>query len=568
MSNGLLKELGIEGIAELIAERFDDAVDLMHPNAVVYGGAIRDILAGMPLEGDLDIATDGYSHKDTCRNFRQSSKWTEQGRRWHPTMPTTKRSSSSSPSSPPSLKKEAFSKSYAGSGAPIVGTTSFITYKSAKAQIVMAEGHSKDSFDSALEIVKHVDFVCCGLAMDNAARVFEVIEGAYEDCKNRVLRLNKAAKKVDIGNLKERIAKLKKRGWESKINVSAVKRKMERAHKARASEQKRQMEAQQEHTIASVKGANISSPVDAIKVCAYLTTKETSTGPFRNFDILFNRGKYDELLAGTSGCGLIESAHIIDAVCTVARNVGIGTSYKASPGGIKISIRDKRVTSKKVHQYTAELQNALERLARGHGSKPLKKEIKKKHKKPLYNSAAKSANLSGPDLGTKLHKETSTQHEAMAVLKHEDELVHSASHSDVAEVMSFKATMASDGQILISPTGVEEPYSPNGDVTIDVSALTPNAAQQLRQTLENAQPEDIAAMTTPEPEDIAAMATPEEVPAQQYRAYTQVEPGLDIDVREVGQSADRDIAFSKEIEDVSFGALEMGEDGDERDRGR
>jgi len=557
MANELLKELGIEGVAELIAERFDDAIDLMHSDAIVYGGAIRDILAGLPLEGDLDIATDGYSYRDTSRNFRNSPKWTEKGRRWRPSsMPAATKSGRTSSNkkfsirrdSPSSPYGDTRSNPYEGTSMPVADTTSFVTFNSAQAQIVMSKGQSKESFDAALEIVRHVDFVCCGLAMDNTGRIFEVIEGAYEDCKNKVLRLNKSTKNINVDNLKERVTKLKKRGWESKINISAVKRKMEKAHKAKTAEQERQMKAQQKE---------MKNSLHSIKVCDYIRVSESKTGPFKNYSVDFNRRAYEESF-GARKRDFVGLTRILSAISNTATNVGLKITHKPGPEGhVQIRIMSKKVTGKKAHYYAAELQNVLEGLAFEFDGKSSKKKLKKKAKKSPYDafgdvsnmkvsssdmSNARVSSFGDREMSAKLRGRPTTQHEAMPTARRDSESVHPADDSGV-ESMSFKAVMAPDGQIMINP--IEEGGSnPSDDgVTIDVSDLPPEAAQQLRNALENT-----------EPADVPDLRTPEEVPARGYGVRVP-----DSELQEMGRASDED-----SYPDVTS----IGEDPDERSRER
>lgn len=544
MANELLKELGIEGVAELMAERFDDAIDLMHSDAIVYGGAIRDILAGLPLEGDLDIATDGHSYRDTVKSFRGSPKWTEKGRRWHSlSIATTTKTGRTSSNKPSSFRREPPSSPYEGASMPVASTTSFVTFNSAKTQIVMSKGQSKDSFDAALEIVRHVDFVCCGLAMDNTGRIFEVIEGAYEDCKNKVLRLNKFTKNINIDNLKERITKLKKRGWESKINISAVKKKMARAHEAETAEQKRQIDAQQK------KGAK--SPLEheqSMQVCSYIRIKESKTGPFKNYSVNFNRKAYAKSF-GTESHNSVGLTSILNAISTTATNVGLKITHKpGSEGHIQVHVMSKKVSAKRVHHYATELREALEGLASEFDGKSPKKKLKKKSKKSPYDAFGDMSNarVSSPDdikLGAKLRRRPITHHEETPVARRGDELVHPAEDSGV-EGLSFKATMAPDGQIMINP--IEEGDSNPSDegVTIDVSDLPPEAAEQLKSALENVQPED-----APD------LRTPEEAPAQQYGAII----GVELQDQEMGRASDEN-----SYPDIS----RAGEDPDERSRER
>jgi hypothetical protein len=538
MSNELLKELGIEGVAELIAERFDDAVDLMHSNAIVYGGAIRDILAGMPLQGDLDIATDGYSYKDTSKSFRKSPKWTEQGRRWQPLSIATAtksgrtvsgRTTSNNPSrfkSPPS------SSPYEDTNMPVADTTSFVTYNDAKVQVVMAKGQSSDSFDAALDIVKHVDFICCGLAMDNTGRVFEVIEGAYEDCKNKVLRLNKTTKNISVDNLKKRIAKLKNRGWESKINISAIKKKIEKAHKARVAEEKKQMKTQQ-------KNAKIA-PFDRMtQQCAYIAVKESNTGPFKNYIIEFSRRKYESTF-GASRRDFVGLTRILNAIVTTANTAGMKISHKPGPADrINIDIMSKKTSAATVYHYAEILEDALEDLAFKHGGQHPKKAPKKKIRKSPYDAFAESKfSDRHTNLGTKLRGKPISRGEEMSLAGRQSESVHPAGHSD----MSFKAIMAPDGQIMINPIEVGGTDSSNNGVTIDVSDLPPDAAEQLRSALNNAEPED---MTTPPEAELEDMTTPEETPTKAYYSRAHGERVPDHEVQEIGRVSDEDAYLNK-----------------------
>ena len=82
--------------------------------------------------------------------------------------------------------------------------------------------------DPVFKIIRDCDLICCAVAMDINGNVFEFISGAYEDCRNKELNLNKDFINVntDIGLLTERVKKLEARGWKSNINLDEVKNKV------------------------------------------------------------------------------------------------------------------------------------------------------------------------------------------------------------------------------------------------------------------------------------------------------------------------------------------------------
>ena len=522
MANEFLKELNIEGVAEVIAERFDSAIDFMHSDAIVYGGAIRDVLAKMPLEGDLDIATDAFSHKHTVRNFRGSTKWTEQGRKWQSALRPSRRTASTMPD----LLREEPSSPYRGGDMPVADIISFITFDKAKTQIVMAKGQTKDSFDAALEIVKHVDFVCCGLMMDNTGRVFEIIEGAYEDCKNRILRLNKAVKNININNLRERVAKLKKRGWESKVNISAIKRKMEKANKARVANQERLAKSQNRHMAKS------SQYEKSTKICRFITIKASRTGPFDNYSIHFSRKEYTRNYAEKSKhrnfAGL---AQTLTAISNVASKIKMKIAHKPGSGGdIIIHILENKITRKRAGHFAKELQYEFERLASSHDDGHDGPYTKKTTSARAYGGRSSSAD--NPVYSGSIKARVANQ----------ERLVKSQNspNDEDTETMLFKATMSPDGQIMINPAEIG-PDTPAGGVTIDVDSLSPEAAQRLKDALEDMSSELL------NPTDVVSLAE------------MSLEEQDSIDVRVMGKERPED------ADDISS-LLEIGEDSDERDR--
>ena len=84
--------------------------------------------------------------------------------------------------------------------------------------------------------LNNVDIICCGLVMDVNGEIFEVLDNAHNDCLNRILRLNKFSRTINVDFLQKRIDKLSKRGWKSRINMKRVKKMVEELEAIRGEE--------------------------------------------------------------------------------------------------------------------------------------------------------------------------------------------------------------------------------------------------------------------------------------------------------------------------------------------
>jgi len=239
-------ELDADYITELITEHFDDALDLMSPHSWVYGGAIRDALAGLPLLGDLDLTTIA---EDTIlyKNFQESTKWAE-------IDPKPKFINRKGPSG--AGKSEITN--------PIGGLFRFKNVSERIVDVILSSGHDANPAERALFPARSVDFICCGAVMDVNGRVYEVVPEALQDCKNRVLRYNPACANADEEGLVQRIKMLEKRGWKSEINI----KKALTTAKANFKKAKRLEEARKsavkigkQHTLVTrLSGADSSAP--------------------------------------------------------------------------------------------------------------------------------------------------------------------------------------------------------------------------------------------------------------------------------------------------------------------
>lgn len=224
-------------VIEVIAERFDDALELAGKNALVYGGALRDIIADLPMGGDLDIVISYHSYHGAVSNFQASAKWTRVGRNGRAQVPRIapiKKSKGGPPMSSASTRyKPSFGRPIAGlkdpykeADIPMVETVSFETFDCARVQLIQAVpdfgSEHNDPLKVPLDLARDADIRCCSIAMNCLGKVFELVDGAYIDCKEKVLVANKVKNPNRFNNLKERVEKLKLRGWKSQINFKKV----------------------------------------------------------------------------------------------------------------------------------------------------------------------------------------------------------------------------------------------------------------------------------------------------------------------------------------------------------
>lgn len=196
-------------VIEHLEEKFDNALSLLDKKCVVYGGAIRDSLAGLPIKGDLDISMPRDWFNIIQKRFMQSIRWHKEF------IPLNKLVTSNS-AIPTTSKK-------------ILSSVETFTNISAKSIQLIApytcDNVAINGIDSGIiDIVTNVDIVCCGVLTDIFGTVYEIVPGAFEDCKNKVLNFNFDIKvtRTSIKQLKLRITKLEQRGWVNNININKI----------------------------------------------------------------------------------------------------------------------------------------------------------------------------------------------------------------------------------------------------------------------------------------------------------------------------------------------------------
>lgn len=207
-----LREInGLEWVREVISEKFQNATELMTRNSVIYGGAIRDAIAGLELVGDIDIAVPKEELKTLSGRFLDDPRWRAKNQA----------------SSPFSRLRNAGYPQEEVEKIPMQDIIEFVTFKDAIAQIMVSNLPGNDPFDRALGMARQVDFRCCSMILTADGRVFETIEGALNDCRDRVLRINEESTTIHLKTVPTRIEKLTGRGWTNTVDIEQVQKDVE-----------------------------------------------------------------------------------------------------------------------------------------------------------------------------------------------------------------------------------------------------------------------------------------------------------------------------------------------------
>ncbi len=187
-----------DNVYEILSERFDNALSLLPEHSIIYGGAIRDSIAGKELKGDLDIAITAIDEPSLQYKLRTDPRWVIDENKYKLFTEYKK--------ALPTLTH-------------VSDISCFTNVSGKKVQIIVAKQTGKYWFDSVINLVRTVDIICCGVFMTYDGRIFEGVPGAYEHCKKGILVANPDAIIKYIENLSKRIHKLTSRGWENKIDI-------------------------------------------------------------------------------------------------------------------------------------------------------------------------------------------------------------------------------------------------------------------------------------------------------------------------------------------------------------
>jgi hypothetical protein len=219
------KHIHIPWMMEVIEEKFDDIMSIIDERCVIYGGAVRDVVAGKEILGDIDILVKREDLKSITQIFESCSRWTKANRGLIPDgyerVDTIKNTISYVnthgnlaqiivPNTQQSVIKQKLLNKSRRNLPPSISSS----------KELYAIGPAQPEFTIIME---NTDIVCCGLFSDIFGNIYEVVDGAIDDCKNGVIRLNENS--VFLNNTRKlainRVNKLIDRGrvWAYDENI-------------------------------------------------------------------------------------------------------------------------------------------------------------------------------------------------------------------------------------------------------------------------------------------------------------------------------------------------------------
>lgn len=406
------KEIDAPWVLEVISEKFDSAIELMSDNCVIYGGAIRDALAGLPLLGDLDMAVDQKTDMIIRPRFSDSIKWRPITQEFIPKLKDKKQISLTSMqkivlqnyrkvgeqpkecierlitnlnnnsvvhfsmaggiselynrhktttiSNKPSYRPKPHT-SYGENISPNIPISNIYSYKDMDGAIVQImkvkksetnSGILVNAFDNITHLARMVDIMCCGVVMDKNGKVFEVVEGAYEDCKKRILNINPIIvdESLDIINLETRVLRLIERGWNSNIILDELKTEVIELKVASKKKAKVKFERTQKYKMKTNKNKNIV--FDKLVADTYMKSKfgDAADGgsPYQTFMKIFSFADMNKYYGGVTKCLATINQR------AAALNIKVLTNFRDNSMRIIISDKDnehdaepKRLTPRK-----------------------------------------------------------------------------------------------------------------------------------------------------------------------------------------------------------------------------
>jgi hypothetical protein len=188
-------------LMEVVGAEFDGLLNLLNENVIVYGGVVRDCIAGKPLLGDIDLAVTPAAFQSVVQSFRIDPKWVE-------------------------LRKKTKSAAEYATFSSVGDIKEFKNIDGKVAQVMKSNVRGSRE-DKLYFLARNVDIKCCGLALNHKGEVLELVKGAVKDCINNVLVINPAFKNMSDSSLasrmESRIEKLIGRGWKSEIDLKKLK---------------------------------------------------------------------------------------------------------------------------------------------------------------------------------------------------------------------------------------------------------------------------------------------------------------------------------------------------------
>lgn len=195
-------------VYEIIESISDDLLNILSDKslAFLYGGITRDIVAGMKLLGDIDVVSNNAF--PIVNSIDESERWLRKSAEEN-VFETRKYKQASNNK----LSLTSYINTY-GYELQIIQYPIQQAYDPVQGRYRNQSSDKTTSTDVLRTIAEHVDLRCCCLVMWPDGRIAELVEGAENDCVDKILHLNPCCNKsLDPDRLEERILKLTDRGW-------------------------------------------------------------------------------------------------------------------------------------------------------------------------------------------------------------------------------------------------------------------------------------------------------------------------------------------------------------------
>jgi hypothetical protein len=141
-----------------------------------------------------------------------------------------------------------------------------------------------------------VDIICCGMIMLYDGRVFEAVPGAYQDCIDGVLRINKSSDTIYLDAIGTRVEKLVGRGWKNTIDVNKVIKEVEENREKAKRKEQRIMEMRNKR--------NITPSIDGLKEHNFMYSRFEKKPIFGGFMQEISKQQIDRAFSGSSDKGV------------------------------------------------------------------------------------------------------------------------------------------------------------------------------------------------------------------------------------------------------------------------
>lgn len=212
-------------VLDVLGERFDSLHEMLTPESYIYGSALSDIIAGEAVSNNACIVVSSNEYGMLIDNFEMSVKWVKKGFK----APSIKTSFNEG-AQPEMKKRNTFGSSYQPKRGNKVDE--YISLDNMRALIVSVPYNPGRCEESPYDYVRpKILFKKQCLCIDHNGKVFELVEGAYKDCVDKIVSINSVDMVNNLKAIRSAVDRLIQRGWTSEVNYRKVSKTLKRREK-------------------------------------------------------------------------------------------------------------------------------------------------------------------------------------------------------------------------------------------------------------------------------------------------------------------------------------------------